>query len=659
MLTGTLDRIIYQKNDFIVGLLGKRKVCGRLPGAKVGLQLTLYGKTENHERYGEQYIFNGYKIHQDNPYHYLASGLIKHIGPATAKELVEKFPDPISIALKKPESLTSIRGISIKKAQEISQSIKETLKYKQIATDLAPCKFTPGTLIKIYNQIENHEQILINPYVLVQVDLIGFKKADAVAFKLGITAESDLRIKAAAYYEMNQATKEGHVFVPERDLAVRIYGLLNKKISPHLIEKNIAELNLPREGDNLYLPNLQRAENRVANYFLSLNKQEELDVSEYIQNYDISLSELQRKAVALAFSKNVLIIAGGPGTGKTETIRAITSIFKKIYPEKKIILAAPTGRASRRMSEVTGLKAQTIHSLILPQKKINADLIIIDETSMVDIELLDKLLSLINNARIIFVGDHNQLPSVGPGQVLHDLSKCLPTIHLKQIFRQAEDSNIIVNAHRINSGNIDLRSGKDFYFINKESPEEIHDVILGYVREYYKQHQSLEGLQLLSFMKKGTLGTEKLNQDLQNIAVPNETLSKLGFKKGDRVIQLVNNYPKGVFNGDIGIVQSLEPFIVSYKTHDVKYSDFELDQLSLGYCITVHKAQGSEFQTVIIPVHTQQYIMLSRQILYTAVTRASKQVIMVGNYRALSYAVKNTSFSERNSALRNKILPKY
>jgi len=652
ILKGTLEQIIYQKDDFIVGIVGRTKVCGRLPGAKTGLKLTLFGRMQTHERYGEQYIFNSYKIHDGDSYHYLTSGLIRHVGPVTARELVQRFSDPITAALNTPLALTAVKGISIQKAHEISQSIRETLQYRQIAADLAPCGFTPGTLIKIYHQLEDYRQVLINPYILVKVNLIGFKKADAVAFKLGIAPDSKFRIKAAAYYEMEQSAQEGHVFLPEKDLAVRVYNLLGRKIPPAFIEKNIAELDLPREGSNLYLPRLLKAENFVASYFLNLKEQKKVDVSKHIQNYNIKLSELQQKAVALAFNTNAMVLTGGPGTGKTETIKAITNIYKQVFPQEQIILAAPTGRASRRMAEVTDLKAQTIHSLIASKKKIDAGLVVIDETSMVDIELLARLLSLINNARLIFVGDPDQLPSVGPGQVLRDLADCLPTVRLQQIFRQAEESDIIVNAHRINSGSINLRLGKDFYFVHKELPEEIHTAVMSYVAEYYRKKKTLNGLQLLSFMKKGTLGTEKLNRDIQALMTSEEA----DFKKGDRVIQLVNNYQKNVFNGDIGIIKSVNPFIVSYRDRDVEYKNYELDQLALGYCITAHKSQGSEFPVVVIPLHTQHYIMLSRQVLYTAVTRASKQVVLIGSYRALSLAVGNTSFARRNSALRDKIL---
>jgi exodeoxyribonuclease V alpha subunit len=650
-ISGNLNRILYRSKDFIVGIVGETKVCGKLPDARPGLKVTLYGKMEDHSKYGQQFSFGSYKIQENDDYYYLSSGLVRQVGESLAQSLVKTFTDPIKTALKDPQKLASVKGITEQKASEISRSIRETIKYKQVAIDLAPCGFTPQTLVKVYHQLNDYKEVLRNPYILTEVDLIGFIKADIVAQRLGIDPQSDQRVRAASAYELHQSSKEGHIYLTERDLAIRTYNLLNKKISPDQIEKNIKALEYPREEDRIYLPHLLKAENGVAELLPSLKTQEKIDTQDLIRTYEIPLSKEQQRAVALALSTSALIITGGPGTGKTETVKAITAIHKQILPDHKIVLIAPTGRASRRMAEVTGLKAQTIHSLIVARKKIDAKLVIVDEMSMTDLETFYKLLSLITDSRLILVGDADQLPSVGPGQVLKDLVDLLPTVRLQKVFRQAAESEIIVNAHKINSGNIDLQKGKDFFFINKETPEEILDTILRYVRKYLRSKGDLHGLQILSMMKKGTLGTDNLNSLIQDMAVPGRGY----FRAGDKVIQTVNNYDKLVFNGDIGTITRLNPFVVSYETHEVEYKPFETDQLSLAYAVTAHKAQGSEFPVVVMPLHTQQYIMLNRQILYTAATRATRQIVVVGNYRSLALAVGNTSSVQRNSCLRKKL----
>lgn len=641
-MTGTISKILFQKNDYIIAIINGTKVCGSLPEARVGLKVTLYGRFIEHPHYGREFSFTTYKI--DTPYIYLASGLVRHVGPALAKKITEKFPDPIKVILNDPEQLTSIKGITFKKAQEISLSVKETLKYRETVEDLAPCALTPGTLIKIHEEIKDSKKVLENPYILTQVDLIGFHKADQIAQKLGIGPESKERITAACLYELNQAAAEGHVYLTQRELGIRVYALLNQKIPPERIEQAIKDLPVTHEDDRLYPPVLSAAENFLASFFAQKLKEpaDNINIDSQLKNYPLRLSPEQEQAVRLAFSTRVLIITGGPGTGKTQTIKAITSIYQTIHPKKKIALAAPTGRASRRMEEVTGIKAQTIHMLL--GKKIKIDLLIIDESSMLDIELAARLFKAFDKAQIIFVGDSDQLPSVAPGQLLKDLTDLVPTVHLKQVFRQAEESRIVVNAHRINQGSIDLKEGPDFVFINKEDPQEIAD----YIADYVKRNPQV---QVLSFMKKGTLGTDNLNILLQNIIVPGKT----PWRRGDRVIQQVNNYAKGVFNGEIGTVIDTEPLTVDFDRRKIAYRHYELDQLSLAYAITVHKAQGSEFDEVLMPLHTQHYIMLSRKILYTGITRARKKVVLIGSYRALTLAVGNVAPDSRNSFLREKL----
>ena len=652
MVTGKIKKIYFQREEFVVAQLeDNTKICGKLPGAKKGLEVTLFGRMEKHYKYGEQFYFTRYKKHDIDDYNYLTSGLIRGIGEATAKQLFKVFKDPVDIILNNPKKLTMVKGISSQKAIQISKSTRETIKYRDIANDLAPLKLTPLVITKIYSTIKNHEQILKNPYILTKIDLIGFKKADVVAQRIGIPHDSIFRIKAACYYELNQSTKEGHVYLTERELAIRVFELLNKKIPPHEIERAIKDLAVSKEGDKLYLDHLKKAEDDIAKFFSKKITNPKVDAKEFIKNYEITLSEKQKDAVNLALNSNVLVITGGPGTGKTETIKAITKAHKELLDNPKILLAAPTGRASRRMEEVTGLKAQTIHRLI-NQGEVEADVLIIDEMSMVDIELFASLLRLIKDTKLIFVGDPDQLPSVGPGQVLHDLIGVFPTVKLNRVFRQAQESDIIINAHKLNNGDIDLKLGKDFFFINKETPEDILKVITDYAKSFYQEKGDLHGLQVISLMRKGTLGIDNLNTLLQDMANPGNSY----FRVGDRVIQTINNYNKNVFNGDMGIIEKLNPLTVDFNGTKIKYTKFETDQLALSYAITAHKSQGSEYPVVIMPLHTQQYIMLSRQVVYTAITRAEKLVILVGDYRSLSIAAGNGLSNKRNSNLKNKLI---
>ncbi len=653
MLTGTLRKIIYhdKQKDFIVGMLDETKICGTLPGATEGQKLTLWGEYTSHPKYGKQFAFTGYKT--EDLYPYLSSGLIKGLGNSLAKKIIDKFPDPLDVIIKMPYKLSFINGISDNKALEISQSVKETLKYKQTTIELAPCSLTPNQIIKIHHHFKDPNKILQNPYILTEIDGIGFIKADNIAQKLNIKPNSPERIKAAAYYELERSVnKDGHVFLKDTDLSIRTFKLLNEKIKPEIIEENIKNLTCLREENNLYLPHLLDSENTIVEYFKNYKAPSDIDVSQYIDNYEITLSPSQKEAVIKAFKNGILIITGGPGTGKTETVKAITKIHQQISPEK-IVLTAPTGRASQRMSEMIGIKAQTIHRLTGPGRMIEASRIIIDETSMVDIELFARLLKHITpGTRLVFVGDPDQLPPVGPGQVLQDIIDILPTVKLTQIFRQAEESDIILNAHRVNKGDIDLRTGKDFYFIEKETPDETQEVIKKYATKYFDQKGSLNGLQVLTLMKKGSLGTEELNTILQNIASEGNS----DYRINDRVIQLQNNYPKNVFNGEIGKVISLNPLTIQFEDRTVEYKTHELDQISLAYAITVHKSQGSEFPVVMIPLSTQHFIMLNRKLLYTAITRARKQVILISNYKTLGITLRNLNFTERNSKINEKML---
>lgn len=661
------------------------KICGKLP--EEGVFISCTGSWVDHEKYGKQFFSKNCNNKDQTTYNYLSSGIVKHVGEGLARKLCDTFDEPLKTALENPLKLASIKGVSIEKAREISLSIKETLKYREVVTALIPLKLGPKTLIRVTKHfVDDYQEVLNNPYVLMKADLIGWEKADKAARHLGVSKE--LRIEAALTHQMMLSSKEGHVYLPGCELAHRTYAMLNQEVSPEEIENAIKKLPFPRESvteegpggkkeniENIYLPHLLEAETRVADllsrYIEHANKKsfdsgQEDWLKKILQSYSVTLTEKQIEAVNMVMKQGIAVISGGPGTGKTETIKAIVHAHQAIYPEKDIHLVAPTGRASKRMAEISGKEAVTVHRFISEKKaQKNNGLIIMDEASMTDLDLFHRFLSIAYGSRIVLVGDSCQLPSVSPGQVFRDLTEILPTTWLDTVFRQAAESDITVNAHRLNDGEIRFNLDKDFFFYNCEESERVYSETRNCLCRYINRKGTLDGLQIISFMRKGSLGVDELNAMAQSL-IHNGTSetdykdnylkrSSHKFFKGDRVIHLVNDYNRGVFNGDMGIVISQEPLAVSYDGHEVVYAPEEHNQIMLSYAITAHKSQGSEYPVVVVPLHTQQYVMLSRQVLYTAITRARKRLILIGSYKALARAAKNDSPALRNSRLSEKV----
>lgn len=726
-LQGYVDHIIYQNADNGYTVLDMDSedllisCVGNLPGISEGEYIVAQGEYVIHPNHGRQFRIDSYEIRppQDSEAmeRYLASGAVKGIGAALAGRIVKKFKDDtFRIIEEEPERLAEIHGISLKKAQEIAIQMEEKKDMRQGMMYLQKYGIPYSLSVKLYNHYGNqvHKILEENPYRLAEdVQGIGFRIADEIARKIGIGTNSDYRIRAGIFYVLQLAAGQGHMYLPY-PLVIsncqEILGLHNVDIEHHIMAMVIDK--------KLYVKEV-RNEKRVyaaQNYFMELNVArmlKELDVSYDIdrdkaqqmilhieEEQGIVLDEIQKEAVMEAVSKGVLIITGGPGTGKTTTIKTILRFFE--MEGMDMLLAAPTGRAAKRMTETTGYEAQTIHRMLElsgsieeekrsefgrnEQNPLETDVVIIDETSMVDIYLMNSLLrAVLPGTRIIFVGDMNQLPSVGPGCVLRDmiLSEQLPVVKLQKIFRQASESDIIVNAHKINRGELlelDNRNSRDFFFMEKSNPQLIQRTILALVQDKLPNYVNATtfDVQVLTPSRKGILGVESLNQMLQKYLNPpspdkNERESGNGiFREGDKVMQIKNNYQleweivnkyniaidkgMGVFNGDVGIIAYMDDGteklqVVFDDGKKVLYTYKQLEELELAYAITVHKSQGSEYPAVVIPILGSPLPLLNRNVLYTAVTRAKSCVTILGTSRILADMIANENENKRYSGL--------
>ena len=657
---------------------------------------------------------------------YLGSGLIKGIGPVYAAKMVEKFGTEIFNIIENCSArLEEIDGIGPVRRKKIKAAWEEQKAIRKIMVFLHSHGISTTKSVRIYKTYgdQSIEKVSSNPYILARdIPGIGFVSADIIAAHLGIAANSKERIKSALEYALWEATNNGHCAMPEDKLIEDTAAILNQtraKITSNLKTKtNVDELVSPSmiasvllemtnkgelteeliENENLiFLPALRNAEisivSRIRKLISTPSILENINIANAIQwaeqKINISLSPSQRNALETILKHKFSILTGGPGVGKTTLINA----FLKIIHAKhlKCILCAPTGRAAKRMSETTNTEAKTIHRLLEFQpaiggfsrnedRPLDCDAIIIDEVSMVDVMLMSKLLAAVpDHAKVLLVGDVDQLPSVGPGSVLKDLinSNKLPVAKLLEIFRQASDSTIITAAHQINSGKFPGQYQKsqtshnkisDFYFIERNTPEEIIDeistLIAGRLTSKFG-FDPFKDIQVITPMNRGKLGTIELNKRIQEIINPDapdkESVTKFGwtYRKGDKVIQNENNYEKNVFNGDIGIIQKIDQteqlVYVSYDENTITYEYNELDELSPAYAITVHKAQGSEFPAVIIPIATQHFLLLQRNLLYTAITRGKKLVLIIGQKRAIAIAVKNSTTTKRYSGLLSRL----
>ena len=635
---------------------------------------------------------------------YLGSGSIKGIGPHFASRLVGAFGvDVFDVIEKEPDRLLEVKGIGPIRQEKITAAWEEQKAVREIMVFLHSQGVGTSRAFRIYKTYgeEAIEKVRENPYRLAQ-DIwgIGFKTADQVAKNLGIAKDSDIRARAGVQYVLQRLTEEGHCAYPKGELLDRASRML--EVPGDIVERAIVHevqtgsLSVhEHDGDALvYLSTLDTSEQLLAENLVRLTRLSHpcppIEVSKAIswaeERLSITLAPAQCEAIQKAVTSKVLIITGGPGVGKTTLIHCIVRIFKA--KNLKVSLAAPTGRAAKRMSEATGMEAKTIHRLLEfdpatgrfkhnHRKPLKGDIFIVDETSMIDLVLAHQLVRAIPvHAALILVGDVDQLPSVGPGRVLQDIinSKMFPVCRLIQVFRQAAESDIITNAYRINAGELprwpkvqrgETADARDFYFVECAEPEKAVQIMVHLLQDRIPKRfgfDPIEDVQVLTPMQRGDLGARNLNLVLQAALNPeSEGVSRFGWKycPGDRVMQIVNNYESDVFNGDMGRIDTINreegEVIVLFDGRSVTYDLQELDELALAYAITIHKSQGSEYPCVVIPVHTQHYTLLQRNLLYTAVTRGRQLVVLVGTIRAMAIAVKRMEMGRRITTLTERL----
>jgi exodeoxyribonuclease V alpha subunit len=716
IIFGLLEKISYhnEENDFVVAKLREKEkkelttIVGNLSGVNPGESLKLTGNWVQNKRFGEQFQVESFEVTVPATLHgiqkYLASGLIQGIGPIMSERIIEKFGlHTLEVIEKKPERLSEVEGIGPKRISMIRKAWGEQKEIKEIMIFLQGHGVGAAYSAKIYKQYgdQSIERVRENPYRLAHdIYGIGFMTADKIAQNLGIDRHSLIRAKAGLLYVLNQLTEEGHAYYPETPLIHKAKEILN--VDEEIVIQAVRELtkekelfleDLDPEGHlrAAYLAPFYVAETGVAQRLINLKESPsnirpihpEKAIEWVQQKLNIELAQRQEEAVLLAATSKVLIITGGPGTGKTTIITAILRIFQQL--KLRILLAAPTGRAAKRMNEATGWEAKTIHRLLeySPHKgdfkrdqddPLEADVVIIDEASMVDTLLMYHLLKAIpSHAHLILVGDVDQLPSVGPGNVLKDIIRSgrFTVVRLFEIFRQAQESMIVVNAHKVNQGEIpvlkeiDKPEKTDFQFIQEEDPDKILQNILDLCSERIPRQfrfHPLREIQVLAPMHKGTIGVTNLNIELQKRLNPGQSGITRGawtFRVGDKVMQIVNNYDKDVFNGDIGWISKIDPeereVTIDFDGRLVPYDYSDLDEVVLAYAVSVHKSQGSEYPVVILPVVTQHYMLLQRNLIYTGITRAKKLVIMIGTKKALAIAIRNNKPQRRYTLLSERL----
>jgi len=687
-----IENYIYKNEETgysVISLSGGTKAVGILPDIPTGTTVRLTGNYEMHAFYGEQFKIEELEVLQPTDkksiIDYLSSGAIKGIGKGMALRIVAMFgSETFNVMDNNIEKLLDINGVGrrkleqIKKGWESQKAIKDVMMFLQ---EHGVSRSQSVKIFKIYgpNAIEIVKQ---NPYQLSSdVWGMGFKTADKIGKSMGFEGNHPARVRSGVIYILKEAAGEGHVFLPLADLYARCTEVLELDLA---VEYNILrdmddEGSIILRNDNVYLTKYYTAEKNVEQKirFMNglLNNIGKNDIKKIIINEDY-YSEEQIGAITNALQHKLLIVTGGPGTGKTTTLKGIISAYQQL--DKSIMLAAPTGRAAKRMSEVIGLKASTIHRLLEynPNDSVFArnenyplecNLLIIDEMSMIDILLFNSLLRAVTeDTTLILVGDVDQLPSVGAGNVLGDLLKAdiIPSINLTKIFRQAEESKIIVNSHRINKGEMPIiqnNENSDFFFINESEDKNVAELIVNLCGSRLSAkygYDPMTDIQVLTPMYKGEAGADNLNKMLQAALNKNKIELERGdksYKTGDKVMQLKNNYTKEVFNGDIGIIESInikeQKAELSFNGRIIEYDLSEFDEITLAYAITVHKSQGSEYPCVILPLSLTHYIMLQRNLLYTAVTRAAKTIILIGPQRALYTAIHNKKSVRRYTSL--------
>ncbi len=705
-LTGFIERVVFASEDtgFTVAKLKMPKkeelisIVGSLPSVQEGETLICQGDWKYHPQFGRQFEVQKFQLKAPADLmgiqKYLESGMVKGIGAVYAKRIVDKFGlDTLDMIDKDPRRLLEVPGIGKKRVSQIIKCWDEQRSIREVMIFLRSHNVKPSLAQKIFKRYgeDSIRKVKENPYALAHdVFGIGFKSADELAKKLEISHDSPLRIEAGIEFVMWELSLEGHVCYPEKELVGVAQKIL--EVDEGLIEKEIEKLvekeTLVRERDHLWIKPLYLTEVGIAEELSRLIYSKDafrtVDCERAVEwvegQLGIQLAKNQKEAIKGSLSKKFHIITGGPGTGKSTITKAILRIMSKL--SGSILLAAPTGRAAKRMSEITHRKAFTIHSLLEfdftkggfkknRDHPLTCDLIIIDEASMIDTRLMLHLLRAIpSHARAIFIGDIDQLPSVGPGNVLRDMiaSEKIPVDLLKEIFRQARNSKIITNAHRVNQGyfpEIEPTPGSDFHFIETKSQEETLEKILELLTKTLPtryNYDPLDEVQVLSPMKKGMVGCENLNRLLQMHLNPHkEGLSRMGrlFHPGDKVMQMRNNYDKHIFNGDVGKIMEInlvdQQMIVNFDEKFVEYDFSELDELMLAYAVSVHKYQGSECPCIVMPIDLSHFKLLFRNLLYTGITRGRKRVVLVGSTKALAIAVNNDLVKKRYTGLKEMI----
>lgn len=735
-IKGYVDHIIYQNKDNGYAVLSmnvddEEEICvGIFRGVDNGENLEITGEYVEHPSYGFQFKANSFKVVEPDDLlsmeRYLGSGAIKGVGETLAKRIVKRFgKDTFRVIEEEPERLVEVKGISERIAQQITDQMIEKREIREAFLFLQKYGITNTLAVKIYEKygMGMYGILKENPYRLAEdIQGVGFRLADEIAEKIGIHTDSDYRIRSGILYTLLQASLEGHMFLPMRVLVRRSADLL--QVPEEAIRAQIQNLHMDHkvvvkkttDEPEVYAFSYYYAELNCARMLRELNvlmESELLDSEEkrietilqrILKEQGLELDELQKNAVLECVKHGIMILSGGPGTGKTTTINTIIRYFDEEGMD--ILLAAPTGRAAKRMTEATGYEARTIHRMLEinggmedgsrarfernGENPLEADVVIIDEMSMVDIYLFQSLLEAVSvGTRLILVGDVDQLPSVGPGQVLQDLieSKSFPTVMLKKIYRQAGESDIVMNAHRINMGQkIALNNkSKDFFFLPRNDVQVIYKHMIQLITEKLPRYVEAQpyDIQVLTPMRKGSLGVETLNEILQrylNPADPSRKEHAAGdriFREGDKVMQIKNNYQleweivsqygiridsgSGVFNGDIGTIRRISEesstVQVEYDEHRlVEYTFSQLDEIELAYAITIHKSQGSEYPAVLLPLLSGPKMLMNRNLLYTAVTRARKCVTILGSQEVVDGMIENENQYHRYTGLGRRIL---
>ncbi len=719
-LQGQVERVTYssEESGFTIArvkVAGHRQlvtIVGTLLAPAPGETLRMKGQWVNHPRYGEQFKVthfereipaSAYAIQK-----YLCSGLIKGIGPIMAERIVKKFGETtLDVIEKEVQRLGEVEGIGKKRISLIQYAWKEHQEIREVMLFLQSHGISSAYATKIFKHYGNESIQVVkdNPYRLAtDIFGIGFLTADRIAEKLGFEKDSPLRAQAGMLYVLHQLAEEGHVCYPYEPLIEKCQEILQlrREITVEALGTIAADQRIVIEGRNdhvgkfmqderrVYLTQLYLCETGIARRLKILaaapKSIRRIDTDRAIgwlqHQLEITLVSGQIEAVRRAVEDKVLVITGGPGTGKTTIVKAILTIFSRL--QVRIMLAAPTGRAAKRLGETAGLEAKTIHRMLEysvqkggfrrdEKSPLQCEVLIVDEVSMIDIVLMHHLLKAVpRGATLILVGDVNQLPSVGPGSVLQDIidSGAVSVARLSEIFRQARESSIVVNAHKINRGQMPSlkASGReldDFYFIEQEDPQEVLRIIVELIRDRIPRRfgiNPVDDIQVITPMHKGVVGAGNLNQELQSVLNPGEDRIIRGGKKfrfNDKVMQIRNNYEKEVFNGDIGRITGIDPqfqeLTIRFDNRQVLYNYNDLDEIVLAYAVSVHKSQGSEYPAVILPLLTQHYVLLQRNLIYTAVTRARNLVVTVGTKKALTIGIKNDRTQRRYSSLQYRL----